>query len=622
MLIFAPALILSTALLLALILVMTLKPAFYNRLNAIFLIVAVMGGILFYGTGFMEKTGELAETVVRTTIAVLRMFLGVNELAAIDGTILVSTRMGRFVFWLLHLIAFASIASAVFSTLGSEALRHLRYLLSLRGDLTLLYGINENSLALGKECLTTEKTAVVFIDENAPKELVNEVNAAGMAVLSGLAAASCSARTMRRLHLRKRKLSVYALHEDEDRNLFFALRLRDALKKKNIPPERTRISLPGAEDIIASMLQVSKEQYGFGYVNVFDACDLTARALIRTCPPWESVHFGDDGHAQEDYTCVIVGFGSHGQAVLKQLVMNGQFAGAKFHAAIFSNHFKREAGYLLADSPELLKEYDIQYFEADARGRDFYHYIEGHLRTLKLIAICTGETDVNREISDNLMLFLKRRDAENICVVQCGDSAVRYQEQVGSPIRVVSIYTREYLSAEQADYNAMLLNATYDQSERSTWEKWVECDSFSKMSSRASADFIPAFLRIAGMSREEVLEGNWHPSNEFLQVLGETEHLRWNAFHFAMGYRPMSREEFESNAETWKQCEAEGKPCGIKIAKNSQARTHACLIPWDELDELSKKENRITGRNVNYKQIDIDNVLTLPKILQAEEKKT
>ena len=101
MLIFAPALILSAALLLALILVMTLKPAFYNRLNAVFLIVAVMGGILFYGTGFMEKTGELAETVVRTTIAVLRMFLGVNELAAIDGTILVSTRMGRFVFWLL-----------------------------------------------------------------------------------------------------------------------------------------------------------------------------------------------------------------------------------------------------------------------------------------------------------------------------------------------------------------------------------------------------------------------------------------------------------------------------------------------------------------------------------------
>ena len=152
------------------------------------------------------------------------------------------------------------------------------------------------------------------------------------------------------------------------------------------------------------------------------------------------------------------------------------------------------------------------------------------------------------------------------------------------------------------------------------WEKWVACDSFSKMSSRASADFIPAFIRIAGTTREQVLSGDWHPSDEILQVLGETEHLRWNAFHFAMGYRTMSSEEFETNAKTWVQCMAEGKPCGIKIAKNSEARTHACLIPWEELDALSHKENAITGRNVDYKQIDIDNVLTMPKILQAEEK--
>ena len=218
------------------------------------------------------------------------------------------------------------------------------------------------------------------------------------------------------------------------------------------------------------------------------------------------------------------------------------------------------------------------------------------------------------------MLFLKRRDYESIGVVQCGDGTVRYQERVGSPIRVVNIFTTEYLSAEAPDRKAMILNAAYDHSDRSTWEKWVACDSFSKMSSRASADFIPAFLRIAGTSRDEVLAGDWHPSDEMLQVLGETEHLRWNAFHFATGYRPMSKEEFEANARVWRQCRAEGKACGIKIAKNSRARTHACLIPWAELDELSDRENAITGRNVDYKQIDIDNVLTMPKILKAEVK--
>ena len=97
--------------------------------------------------------------------------------------------------------------------------------------------------------------------------------------------------------------------------------------------------------------------------------------------------------------------------------------------------------------------------------------------------------------------------------------------------------------------------------------------------------------------------------------------MRWNAFHFAMGYSTMSEEEFEANAKAWARCKAEGKPCSIKIAKNSEKRTHACLIPWEKLDELSRRENAITGRDVDYQQTDIDNVLTMPKLLHAGGKK-
>ena len=96
------------------------------------------------------------------------------------------------------------------------------------------------------------------------------------------------------------------------------------------------------------------------------------------------------------------------------------------------------------------------------------------------------------------MLFLKRHQAENICVVSCNGTTVLHQKQIGSPILRTEIYTRAFLSAERADRDAMLINAAYDTSERSVWEKWVACDSFSKMSSRAAADFLPAFARAAG----------------------------------------------------------------------------------------------------------------------------
>lgn len=612
------AVILSAALLLAMILNLALKPSFSARITRWCLCAAAIGGLLYYGLGFYETTGDLALTVIRTPVFVLRMFIGVNELGAISSSRLVSTEPGLIGFWLAHLLAFYSMASAAMTALGAELLRQLRFLLSGRGDLTLIYGLNDDSAALGKECVKAGDGSVVFVTENASAETVAELNKEGMSVLTG-AAAEADRKSLRRLRLKKRKISVYALDAADDRNLFFALRLKDTLAELQVAPENTRVTLPGAEDIVGSMLQVSAEQYGFGYVNVFDRSMLAARALIRTVPPWDFVAFGPDGRAKEDFECVIAGFGSHGQAALRQLVMNGQFAGSSFKAAIFSPNYEKESGYLRCDCPEIFARYDVEGFESDARSVEFYRYLASRLKTLKLIVIATGDAETNREISDNLMLFLKRRRAENICVVRCGDGGVRYQERVGSPIISRGIYTRAFLSAEDADRGAIILNASYDGSDRSDWEKWVACDSFGKMSSRASADFSPAFIRASGSSREALLAGEWEPSGELLENLGETEHLRWNAFHFAMGYRPMSRTEFEANAQRWKELRDEGKAPGFKIAKNGEERTHACLVGWDELGELAERENAVTGRGVDYRQLDINNVLALPKLLRAEE---
>ena len=611
-------LILSAALLLAMILNLSLKPAYSARLTTICMLTAVVGGLIYYGYGFAETTGDLLLSVIRTPISVIRMFVGVNELSAIASSRLVSSRLGLILFWVIHLMAFYSIASAAMLTLGAEALRQLRLFLSLRGDLTLIYGINENSISLGQECIEAGGNAVVFVAENADSAVVSELNNMGMSVLTGRAAVESRPSVMRGLRLSRRSITVYALDDDADQDLFYALHLRDVLEKAGVPAEKTQVTLPGAEDIIAPMLQVSERQYGFGYVNVFDPAELTARALIHLCPPWEQVRFGEDGRAQEDFTCAIIGFGRHGQAALRQLVMNGQFAGSRFHAAIFSPSFEDECGTMLADSPELFRRYEIESFSADGRSRVFYDYLESHLSTLKLIAVCTGSEERNREISDALMLYLQRRGNENICVLQCGAKGARYQERVGSPILVRNIYSRAFLSAEEADRRAILLNAVYDTSARSNWEKWVACDSFSKMSSRASADFAPAFLRMAHSSREDLLTGTWEPEAPLLQNLGETEHLRWNAFHFAMGYAPMSREQFEANLKAAAKCRKDGVPCEIRVTKDTQNRLHACLVSWKELDKLSECERLLTGEMKDYKQIDINNVLALPQLMAVE----
>ena len=609
--------ILCAAVVLALILNLALKPAYQAKLTVCCLVFSFVAGLCFYGAGLWELTHDLPLTLLRTSFIVFRMFIGVNELGTIASTRLVSTRAGLLCFWLAHLLAYYCFASAAMNTLGAGLLRAIRFFLSRRGDLTLIYGINEDSTALGEECRAAGET-VVFVAENPSSETVATLNSTGMAVLTSPEANAAEQKGLRWLHLGRRKLTVYALDAEDDKNLYFALRLRDTLEKAGVPAENTRVTLPGVEDIIGSMLQVSETQYGFGYVNVFDRSTLAARAVIRIAPPWDYVSFDADGRATEDFECVIAGFGSHGQAVFRQLVMNAQFAGASFRAAIFSPNFDSESGSLVTNCPELMRQYAVEVRRDDARSAAFYRYIDSRLSTLKLIVIATGNEARNREISDDLMLYLKRCAAENICVVRCGEKGARYQERIGSPILTENIYTRAYLSAEDADRSAILLNAHYDGSARSDWDKWVACDSFGKMSSRASADSVPAFVRACGCTREQLIAGRWQPSEKMLNNLAEMEHLRWNAFHFAMGYRPMSEEEFGANAERWRKCREAGEPAGFRITKNSQARTHACLVSWEELDALSERVSAITGSWINYRQNDVNNILSLPEVLRAE----
>ena len=147
-------------------------------------------------------------------------------------------------------------------------------------------------------------------------------------------------------------------------------------------------------------------------------------------------------------------------------------------------------------------------------------------------------------------------------------------------------------------------------------ELWANCDYFSRMSCRASADFLGAFLRAADVDASDTKEEAFHFSPEVLENLACTEHLRWCAFHYAMGYRPMSDETWNERAKKYiEQKNAGEEP--LRIGKDPIHRQHACLIGWEELDMLSRKENDITGGNVDYKQMDRDNVNMLLRIKEG-----
>ena len=92
--------------------------------------------------------------------------------------------------------------------------------------------------------------------------------------------------------------------------------------------------------------------------------------------------------------------------------------------------------------------------------------------------------------------------------------------------------------------------------------------------------------------------------------------MRWCAFHYVMGFRPMGDEEFDRRAAQYREEMQRAGTASLRIGKDMIRRRHACLIDWDALDALSDKENAVTGGKVDYKQMDRSNVLALPKILR------
>ena len=79
----------------------------------------------------------------------------------------------------------------------------------------------------------------------------------------------------------------------------------------------------------------------------------------------------------------------------------------------------------------------------------------------------------------------------------------------------------------------------------------------------------------------------------------------------------MPDEEFRARAEKWKRETAEKGSSSVSLTKDTEKRLHACLIPWEELDDLSEKVSDITGRKMDYKQMDRNNVLAMRDVLSA-----
>ena len=604
---------------LAMIVSVAIPPRYTRRILGTTAVVTVIMALGMYGYGHsyllingVENHTRLT-SILRTVFDASRIFVGSNNWSAIRTAYDDLWKGWEVIFWTLNLLAMMTSASAVIVSLGSRLLKKVRIWIFRMRDITLIYGLNDHTLEFGRVLTEQEKTAVIYIDRTEQTKHHISVDQMGALLRCDTDALSANLRFLKSIGLKKgkRRLRVYALDQSMQANQQFARKLLTSLEARDILAEQTSLTILSVGEETDNPMQAGPGRYGYGSLLSVNEPDMVARILIREYPPCRSLAFDENGKALRDFHGIIIGFGQVGQAVLRQLVMNSQFQGSTSRIAVFAPDYEKRMGWISHECREMLNHYQIELYPYDGRSRQLYDYLEEQSSSINYVAICAGSDTVNLEIAERMQLYLERRDS---CarILMCSSRGVSHLA-VGEHIISHPIYVPKLLCSDQIDRMAMVLNQSYQQ-KGDMVENWKKCTYFDRMSSRAAADFYDALLYCAGTTREEALEF-WSPQGKLLENLAATEHLRWNAFHYCMGFRPMTESEFRERADRYA-VEIE-RDTDYRIAKDMDKRIHACMIPWEDLDAYSAKENAITGAARNYAENDRNNVRDLVKVLRA-----
>ena len=624
--------VVTTAIIFLAVILVTAKSKQNNvsaRYTAIAAAIASLGGLLIYGYTYSTQLSDnIVLAVFFTLLSTVKMFLGSDGHETVFKLELMQRSEMVLLFWVIHLIAIYSTASAVLATVGAPALKQLRaYLYKRHKRLNIIFGINENSLEFANELRKDESSALIIIDENLNSLYSEAINELGCLYFIGSDAKNSTESFVKKIGVKNNKeICVYALNTNEAENLSYVYGLKEAMKALGVEAKNTSLSLlANMEMKYGTDLQNSSDKYGYGSVLVFDRAYLAAHVLMQKYPPCNYVNFNTEEAKAVDgevFNSVIVGFGKVGQAVLKNIVINGQFEGCDFKATVFDPDFKSVSGYVLKNNAPMVEKYNIEMRAENAQERAFFDYIEENYSTLDYIVVCTGNEDTNSEIASEIQSTIKRMKG-HARVFQCSyDNIIhqKYEKNGDYALELTKLYTIDNLNIARVDRRAMELNHIYCGGE-SALEDWKKARFIDRMSSRASANFAKAYLKMTGLSESDVTDkGMWDKLTSVQKEnLSKTEHLRWCSFFYSLGYRTMSDDDFEARCQEYIKEKAVKGQSKIKIQKDDDKFLHICLVDWDDLDKLTEKVRLVTGdKNKDYKVDDTNNVMLLPQILKAK----
>ena len=335
-----------------------------------------------------------------------------------------------------------------------------------------------------------------------------------------------------------------------------------------------------------------------------------------------------------DFKVLLIGFGAQGKCLLNEMICNAQCLDENETRVktVFDvvDRSPSAFGWFKENCDVACREYGVSFLRQNVHGSEFWKAMKSRITRdwhYNRIVICTRDDRVNVSLANDFAKLYGERGIPYGDVIyahvrnkETNDYLATVQKSTETPLpfcvfgKMSDTYSSDIIMVDNWDRGAMWLNWKWSrQEEIPREEKWKEASSFDKESSRASFFGMWNLLRLVGFTVDqlssEIKYGRADLSDELLERLAETEHLRWMAFHLVRGIK-----WWDPNDKTLLPTSRDGKPIRVKANRRKDINAHAALVEFSQLpkiDEAIWHLNNNEGMKGNLQQIDRDFVLSI-----------
>ncbi|PMC33730.1 hypothetical protein CJ195_26875 [Bacillus sp. UMB0899] len=481
---------------------------------------------------------------------------------------------------------------AVATKLFGQSMKLFWY--QLFGKHYVIYGFHKQTKILAKNLRQRKKKVVIVADTITELEK-RDLEELGVVVLTN--------DRKRYQKSRLKKAGYYLLfHEDDTKNLAELIELKDQFFKSKSMKEFLNLkiylhlqhqhSYDIFEKFVAKLKAENKDDedipkflQDYFPVRVVHTYRLLAEKLWEDYPLYKGYEERVRDQQGEALQLAIIGFGDTGNAVLLEALERAHFLNkSMLKAVIFDQDAEKLKKRWQKTHSKVRYIADVKFEEFDTESEQVSEYQE-KLHSASHIIVSLPDDSINMTIG---MELSKAFPAKPI-IIKMANEAFMSQwihddvDEFGNIICFGDwndVLNEDYFINEKMDTVAKQVHGNYIRDKgKGVPSKWERLDDFKKESNRKQAAHALTKVVLAGFTpvKEATDSDVIVKEKEFNQQiqpirdrLAEVEHERWNAFHYIRGWD--TKHHIEKGS--W---------------KDEQNKLHGCLVPFEQLPEVSRK---------------------------------